>query len=129
MSLNVTVKLPTEAAAGPRATLRLHGPLGVVQAEQLRQVAREILASPPGPVRLDWRGAEALSAAALQVLLALETDLKAGGRGLEPGPASEAVRKTLRLCGLERLATAAKGKTRKKEAGEEQDSVANGARG
>lgn len=122
----------SKAAVERCATLRLSGPLGLAQAAGLLERAREALASPEEAVALDWRGAEGVSAAALQVLLALESDLKTNGRKLEPGPAPESVRKMLGMCGLGRLATAAKAKARpakKRETGEEQDSVANGARG
>ncbi|MBL8210095.1 MAG: STAS domain-containing protein [Bryobacterales bacterium] len=122
----------SKATAERCATLRLSGPLGLAQAAGLLELAREALASPEEAVRLDWRGAEGVSAAALQVLLALEADLKLTGRKLEPGPAPESVRKMLGVCGLDRMATAAKAKAKtgkKREAVEEQDSVANGARG
>ena len=123
----------SKALAERCATLRLSGPLGLAQAAGLLEMAREALGSPEEVVRLDWRGAEGVSAAALQVVLALEADLKLNGRRLEPGPAPESVRRVLGVCGLERLATAARSKagTGKKRAAavEEQESVANGARG
>lgn len=130
MSPNVTVQNQTKTAAERRATLRLRGPLGVSESAELREMARQALASGGGAVRLDWRGAEGVSTAALQILLALEADLRSSGRKLEPGPAPESVQRLLALGGLGRLSGPAKASAaRRKSPTEEQESVPNGACG
>jgi anti-anti-sigma regulatory factor len=79
--------------------------LGIAEAPQILTAARDALGTEQ-TVRLDWRGAESVSSAVLQILLALEADLAAAGRRLEVSAAPESIQKTLEGCGLGRLAGA-----------------------
>ena len=69
--------------------LLLKGPIEIRLAPQLHRLAQE-LAATPGRVRIDWTETTHLSAAALQVLMALESALVSAGGALEaPAPPPE----------------------------------------
>jgi anti-anti-sigma regulatory factor len=84
---------------GPRLSLRLRGALGPDAAAVLHPEAVRI-ATGDEDVEIDWSAAEHVSAAALQVLIALDTALSARGRKLVIANDNPGVRQFLEAAGL-----------------------------
>lgn len=87
------------AKNGSHCLLRLGGALGPDAAAALHREASRIAAQ-DGDVEIDWSAAGHVSAAALQVLLALGTVLSNQGRKLEVAADNPAVRRFLEAAGL-----------------------------
>jgi anti-anti-sigma regulatory factor len=85
-----------EDRQGP--SLVLKGPIEIRLAPQLHRLAQD-LAAASGRVRIDWAEATHLSAAALQVLIALESALVSAGGALDAPAPPPALAETLRLAG------------------------------
>ncbi|HUI55407.1 MAG TPA: STAS domain-containing protein [Bryobacteraceae bacterium] len=79
--------------------LRLSGPLGVANAEELRQTAIELCGYRKN-VRVDWSGASQIDASIVQVLLSLHAGLGIMGRSLSLPHAPPAIRNWLLIAGL-----------------------------
>lgn len=84
---------------GLQRLLRLRGVLGPDAAAALHREAAQIAAG-RGDVGVDWSAAEHVSAASLQVLLALQKSLSGKGRKLEVVADHPAVRRFLETAGL-----------------------------
>jgi anti-anti-sigma factor len=79
--------------------LALTGQIGLEAAPLLHTTAQR-LATGGADVRMDWAGAGHVSAAALQVLLALGSRLAADGRGFSVSADAPGVRRFLEISGL-----------------------------
>jgi len=87
-------------APGPSLTLVvLEGPIDQDAAAELRLEAQRLL-SGDAAVQIDWHAATYASAGAIQVLLALESALKARGRNLRVLRDNVEIRCFLELAGL-----------------------------
>jgi anti-anti-sigma factor len=84
---------------GEQQRLCLEGVLNAALARRLKEEALVALAG-PGPVTLDLARAEYLDGAALQVLLALNTELVTRGRSFRVVAMAPSVEDTLRVVGL-----------------------------
>lgn len=82
-----------------RLKLTLRGSLDLGSALELHRLALEA-AGAGSDVELDWRGAGHLSAAVIQVLLALESALAGRGRSLRIGPPGPQIKQELDRSGL-----------------------------
>ena len=93
--------MPSDREQGTSAAQRLvlTGRVDVSRARALHLEARA-LHDLGSDVSVEWSEVEALDAAALQILLALDRALRAAGRRLRVSPPSEAVSQTLALTGL-----------------------------
>ena len=87
-----------EGRRGP--SLRLEGSIGPALAGELHAAAMRAAAA-GSDVSIDWRRARHLSAAALQVLLALSADLAARGFRLQGGAPHASAVAALEMTGLD----------------------------
>jgi|WetSurMetagenome_2_1015567.scaffolds.fasta_scaffold977693_2 anti-anti-sigma factor len=84
---------------GEQQRLCLEGVVNAALARRLKEEALVALAG-PGPVTLDLARAEYLDGAALQVLMALNTELVTRGRSFKVVAMAPSVEETLRVVGL-----------------------------